>query len=140
MGNKSAAAGGRFERWLADRYKRQGWFSDRLRSFKVKGEPDLYAALGGIVLDIQAKERQNLNPHAVLMDLMEAQVEISKRFAAGVVPQATPVVVWKKMRKLASGRRQQVGPTIIAMPLDDYLRDIDTAYKATEPPTREQPE
>ncbi len=124
MGRSSKAAGSRFERWLTDTFARHGWISARLRSFQVEGEPDLYATKKGIVLDVQAKERQNLNVHKVLRDLIEAQAVIAAK--QGTHPWAVPAVVYKHVEKRGdSGRRTQVGPVMIALPLDDFLQIVE---------------
>lgn len=120
MGRRSKAAGSRFEKWLTDQFKAAGWFSDRLRSFQVKGEPDLFAVNGDKWFHIQAKERQNLNVHTVLMDLIDAQNVIGSR--DGFEPVAIPIVVWKRVEKKGdTGRRMQKGPVLVALPLEAFL-------------------
>lgn len=128
MSNKSAAAGGRFEAWLAKWFKKRGWHSDRLRSFQVKGEPDLYATKADIVFDIQAKERQNLNTHEVLMDLIDAQVEIMGRIDPNYSVPAIPLVIYKRMQKRGeTGRRTQRGPVTVTMRLEDFAQIVERA-------------
>lgn len=106
---------------VANTFRAYGWASDRLRSFLVKGEPDLYATNGAVVLDIQAKERQNLNVNTVLQDLIEAQAILEEKH--GFPRVATPVVVWRRMKRSEgkSRRRMQEGPIIIAMELEEFL-------------------
>ena len=78
-------------------------------------------------MDIQAKERQNLNVHAEVQDLIAAQVEIADKYGGPVV--ATPAVIYKRMKKSGkTGRRTQVGEMIIAMPLYAYLSDMEIAH------------
>ncbi len=124
MSRASKRAGSRFEKWVADRFAKEGWASARLRSFLVEGEPDLYATTNGILLDIQAKERQNLNVHRVLTLLQAAQVEIAQKQGIDEVL-AIPVVVNKRVEKKGkTGRRTQVGDVQITLTLDDFFAII----------------
>jgi Holliday junction resolvase len=121
----SKRAGSRFEKWVADKFVGEGWASARLRSFLVVGEPDLYATTNGILLDIQAKERQNLNVHRILTLLQAAQVEIAQRQGIDT-PVAIPVVIHKRVEKKGkTGRRTQVGDVQITLTLDDFLRIVE---------------
>lgn len=122
MGRSSKAAGARFEKWLTDFFAQQGWVSARLRSFQVEGEPDLYATKEGILFDVQAKERQYLNVHKVLEDLIAAQARIAEKQGVDS-PVATPLVVFKRVEPRGkSGKRMQRGPVMAALPLEDLLR------------------
>jgi hypothetical protein len=116
MANKSKQAGNRFEKQVCDVFREAGWTANRLRSFLIEGEPDLYATTDGLLIEVQAKERQNLNVHKTLVDLIRAQ---------GLIPGsdfATPAVVYKHVEKQGdSGRRMQEGPITITLPLDDFL-------------------
>jgi Holliday junction resolvase len=126
MGKASKDAGARFERWITDFLTKRGWSSARLRSFKVVGEPDLYATTNGYVFDIQAKERQNLNVHKIVDDLVNAQFQIALKNGGPVV--AIPLVVYKRVeRRGDTGKRMQVGPVIVALPLDDFVYIVEGA-------------
>lgn len=135
MANKSAAAGGRNEAWLAKYFKKRGWHSDRLRSFQVEGEPDLYATKAGFLFEIQAKERQNLNVHKTLMDLIEGQATVWGRIDSdeGRWNLGIPLVVYKHMEKRGdTGRRTQVGPIMASLPLDDFCSIVEQVQGADE--------
>lgn len=122
MSRSSKAAGARFEKWVTDFFNKKGWASARLRSFRVQGEPDLYAAKGGVVFDIQAKERQQINISKVLVDLVQAQHEIASRQGLDA-PVATPLVVYKRVEKRGqTGKRMQVGPVMAILPLEDLVK------------------
>lgn len=126
MANKSKQAGNRFEKTVCDIFRKAGWTANRLRSFLIEGEPDLYATTNGLLIEVQAKERQNLNIHRTLVDLIRAQ---------GLIPGsdfATPAVVYKHVEKQGdSGRRMQEGPITITLPLDDFLALVETASKGS---------
>ena len=125
MANKSKAAGNRFEKVVCDVFREAGWTANRLRSFLIEGEPDLYATTNGLLIEVQAKERQNLNVHKTLVDLIRAQ---------GLIPGsdfATPAVVFKHVVKTGdTGRRMQEGPVTITLPLDDFLILVRTSSES----------
>ena len=121
MGAKSKRDGARFEAMAADIFRAAGWVSDRLRSFRVKGEPDLYATKYGIVLDIQAKQTQSLNVNTVLSQLQGAQKELERKH--GVPRLAYPIVLWRRMKATNgdSGRLAQAGSIVVAIDVDDFI-------------------
>ncbi len=124
-GRKSKQAGSRFEGMVTRIFRDHGWVSNRLRSFRVEGEPDLYATKDGLLLDIQAKERQQLNVHKTLVDLIRAQ-PLCGGPQDGVW--ATPAVVYRHMEKRGS-KRMQEGPITITLPLNEFLALVDLASR-----------
>lgn len=115
MGKSEKAAGNRFESYLKNKFKEEGWTSDRVRSIGVTGEPDLYATKGPLVLQIQAKETQRLSVGKVLKDLINS-------IDWNVQSWTVPVVVWKRVaRKGETGKRIQQGPIMVILPLEDFL-------------------
>jgi len=117
---KMTAIGTRFEGWIRDQFRSTGWQANRLPKRGVKGEPDVYATYRGVLVQIQAKERQRLNAAATLDDLvtaLETLGEDSLGFAA---------VVWKRMEKRGdTDRRTQVGPVVAVISFEDYMDLLD---------------
>ena len=131
MGRASKQHGARFEKKVTEVFQRWGWTSNRLRSFRVEGEPDLYATMGGLLLDVQAKERQSLNVHGVLVSLIRAQGVIDAKQGQRDEAWAIPCVVYKHVEKQGdTGRRMQEGPVTITLPLESFLHLVRQANRA----------
>ena len=117
---KMTAIGTRFESYLVDLFVALGWDSKRLPKRGIKGESDLFATKNGIMIQVQAKERQRLAAGETLMTL------ISSLDVEGVTAWSFPVVIWKRVvKKGQSNRRMQEGPIMAILPLDDYLMMVE---------------
>jgi len=70
---------------------------------------DVISRSGPYPLYIEVKDRGNLNLHETL-------AEVQKRYAAAI-----PHVVWHRTKK-AGQRRVPVGPTLVALTIQDYAK------------------
>lgn len=76
---------------------------------------DLEADLPGMSFAIEVKDRRNLTVHRTITDVQTNW------------PTQIPVVVWHRTEKTEpEGRAKPVGPTIAAMPVEDFVKLLGT--------------
>jgi hypothetical protein len=111
--NRPRAKGTRRERKVLDMLLAAGLNARRAgNNLPAK---DLEVDLPGMSFAIEVKDRQNLKLHAILNDVQANW------------PTQISAVVWHRTAKPdPESRARPVGPTIVAMPLDEWVKIIAT--------------
>jgi hypothetical protein len=105
--SKSKAKGTRRETWVVKLLQEHGLAAKR--SPTNTAAMDVEAKAGPFPLAIEVKDRGQLNLHETLATVQEKH------------PSRIPHVVWHRTRK-AESRRTPVGPTLIALPIEEYAK------------------
>lgn len=105
--SKSKAKGTRRETWVVKVLQEYGLVAKRAPTNTPS--MDVEALAGPFPLAIEVKDRGQLNLHETLASVQEKH------------PSRIPHVVWHRTRK-AESRRTPVGPTLIALPIEQYAQ------------------
>jgi hypothetical protein len=102
--NKPKAKGTARETWLVKKFIAAGFFSERAPNNLPSRDVDV--DFGGLPMPVEVKDRGQLNLHETLAEVID-------RWGFGAV-------VWHRTRP-GNKRRVQVGPTLIAMDIDQFI-------------------
>lgn len=105
--SKAKAKGTRRETWVVRLLRDYGLTADRAPNNLPS--LDVEAKAGPFPLNIEVKDRGQLNLHETL-------AEVQSRHTNGI-----PHVVWHRTKKVNT-RRAPVGPTLIALPIEEYAK------------------
>lgn len=115
---KAKAQGTRRETWFVRKAEAAGLTARRYENNAPGRDVDIEADTLRI---FEVKDRANLNIHKTLADTINRW------------PGLPAAVVWHRLsRKDGNTKRTPDGPTIVALPVDDYLALLAAARKAAE--------
>jgi hypothetical protein len=105
--NKQKAKGTYRETWVVERFLGAGFGAKRAPNNLPSRDVDV--VFGGFTMPVEVKDRGQLNLHETLKD-------VNRRWGLGAV-------VWHRTRP-GDKKRVPVGPTLIAMDIDHFIRMV----------------